>query len=110
MPRELIYAPEALADLDAAAAWLTQPGSGPSAWRKLEAIWVAIDRLSQHPCRHPVGQHAGVRELPCPAGYRAFYEVMPDTGHDIDSGGVVVLRVYGPGQDRSGFNHTRRPP
>ena len=106
MPRELIYAPEALADLEAATLWLTQPGSGPRAWRRLAAIRNSIERLGEHPCRYPVGQHAGVRELPCDGGYRALYEVHPDTGRDETAGDVIVLRVYGPGQDRRGF----RPP
>lgn len=103
MPRELIYAAEALADLDAAVEWLTQHGSGPAARRKLAAIWAAIERLREHPCRHPLGQHPGVRELPCPGGWRAFYQIDPDTGRDEDAGDVLVLRVYGPGQDRRGF-------
>jgi len=99
--RELIYAPDALADLEAATAWLTQPGSGPVAWRKLMAIRAAIEQLRGHPCRYPIGQHPGVRELPCPGGYRALYELTPDTGRDLDAGDVVILRIYGPGQDRS---------
>lgn len=46
----------------------------------------------------------GVRELPCNGGYRALYEVQPDTGRDETAGDVIVLRVYGPGQSRD-----RRP-
>jgi hypothetical protein len=41
-----------------------------------------------------------VRELPCEGGYRAFYEVLPDTGRNDTAGDVIVLRVFGPGQDR----------
>jgi plasmid stabilization system protein ParE len=100
VPRELIYAPEALADLEEATIWLTQPGSGPTAWRRLAAIRDSIERLCEHPCLWPVGQHPGVRELPCEGGYRALYEVVPDTGRDGTAGDVIVLRVYGPGQDR----------
>ena len=100
MPRELIYAPEALADLEEASHWLTQPGSGPRAWRRLPAIRDSIERLREHRCLWPVGQHAGVRELPCEGGYRALYDVFPDTGSDETAGNVIVLRVYGPGQDR----------
>lgn len=103
MSRELIYAPEALADLDAATAWLIQPGSGLAAWRRLAAIWATIERLREHPCLHPVMDYPGVRELPCTGGWRAFYEVEPDTGSDATAGDVVVLRVYGPGQDRESF-------
>ncbi len=52
------------------------------------------------PCRCPVGQHTGVRESPCSSGYRALYEVQPDTGRDETAGDVRVLRVFGPGQSR----------
>lgn len=101
MPRNLSYTDSALADLDAARLWLTQPGSGPRARRQLAAIWAAIERLRDHPCRYPVGQHHGVRELPCDGGYRALYRVHPDTGRDQTAGDVLMLRIYGPGQDQS---------
>jgi len=100
VPRALIYAPEAPADLDAAALWLTQPGSGPRAWRTLAAIRTDIRRLRQSPCLWPVGQHPGVREVSCAGGYRALYRVIPDTGRNATAGDVRVLRVFGPGQDR----------
>ena len=100
MPRALIYAPEALAELDAVALWLSQPGSGPRARRTLAAIRADIRRLRQHPCLWPVGDHPGVRELPCAGGYRVMYRVHPDTGRDETAGDVRVLRVFGPGQDR----------
>ena len=45
-----------------------------------------------------------MRELPCAGGWRAFYEVEHDTGRNEDAGDVVVLRVYGPGQSREGFD------
>ena len=70
------------------------------AQRRLAAIRADIRRLKQHPCLYPVGQHPGVRELPCAGGYRALYRVNPDTGRDETAGDVIVLRVYGPGQDR----------
>jgi hypothetical protein len=49
--RRLIYTPEALADLDAAGLWLTQPGSGsgPVARRKLAALWAATERPAPMP-------------------------------------------------------------
>jgi plasmid stabilization system protein ParE len=103
VPRALVYAPEALADLDAAALLLIQPGSGPHAWRTLTAIRADIRRLRQHPCLWPVRYHPGVRELPCAGGYRVLYRVHPDTGRSETAGDVRVLRVFGPGQDRSTF-------
>jgi len=51
--------------------------------------------------RYPVGQHPGVRELPCDGSYRALYRVIPDTGRDDTAGDVRVLRVFGPGQSRT---------
>jgi plasmid stabilization system protein ParE len=100
VPRGLSYTDEALTDLDAAKRWLTQPGSGPASRRRLTAIWTAIEGLREHPCLYPIGQHPGVRELPCPGGYRALYRVNADTGRDETSGDVRVLRVFGPGQSR----------
>ena len=100
MPRRLIYAPRARDDLDAMRRWLTQPGSGSAARRRLTAIRAAINQLRQHPCLYPAGQHSGVRELPCDGGYRALYRVHPDTGRDETAGDVRVLRVFGPGQNR----------
>lgn len=102
MPRKLIYAPRALADLDAIRRWLTQPGSGPAARRRLIALRAAINRLRQHPCLYPAGEHRSVRELLCEGGYRALYEVHPDTGQSETAGDVQVLRVFGPGQSRGG--------
>jgi hypothetical protein len=66
----------------------------------MTAIWTAIERLRQHPCLYPVGEQPGVRELPCQGGYRALYEIHPDTGRNETAGDVIVLRVYGPGQSR----------
>ncbi|MDA8250207.1 MAG: type II toxin-antitoxin system RelE/ParE family toxin [Rhodospirillales bacterium] len=100
MPRSLRYADEALADLDAIRRWLSQPGSGSAARRKLAAIRDSIRYLRDHPCLHTFGDHPGVRELPCNGGYRVLYRVHPDTGRNDTAGGVLVLRVFGPGQSR----------
>jgi hypothetical protein len=98
--RRLSYTDDALTDLAGVTRWLTQPGSGPAARRRLAAIWSAIEQLREQPCLWAVGLHASVRELPCAGGYRALYEVQPDTGHDDTAGDVLVLRIYGPGQSR----------
>ncbi len=100
MPRQIDFTDKALADLDAINGWLTQPGAGRVARRKLAAVWGAIHRLQQQPCLYAVGNHPGVREMPCAGGYRAFYEVDPDTGRNDTAGDVRVLRVFGPGQLR----------
>lgn|GEM_PF-691740 len=100
-PRRLRYTDKALADLASINGWLTQPGAGPAARRKLAAIRASIRRLRLHPCLHPPGEHPGVRELPCDGGYRALYRVTPDTSLSETSGDILVLRVVGPGQDRA---------
>lgn len=101
MPRKLRYTKDALADLDAIHRWLTQPGSGSAARRRLAAIRFAIRRLKQDPCRHADGVYPGIRDLPCEGGYRALYKVEPDTGRSETAGDVLVLRVFGPGQSRA---------
>ncbi len=100
MPRNPTYTDAALSDIEAVGRWLTQPGAGLRARRRLAAIWAAIEALREYPCRYPVRPHRGVRELPCDGGYRVLYRVHPDTGSNDTSGDVIVLRVYGPGQDR----------
>jgi plasmid stabilization system protein ParE len=64
VPRGISYTDAALADLAAITEWLMQPGAGPAVWRRMLAIWGAIERLREHPCLHAVGLHPGVRELP----------------------------------------------
>ena len=100
MPRRLDYTDKAIEDLESIRRWLTQPGSGSAGRGRLRAIRTAINRLREHPCVCPVGQHQSVRELPCDGGYRALYEVHPDTGRDDSAGDVQVPRVFGPGQSR----------
>jgi plasmid stabilization system protein ParE len=100
VPRTLVYAPRARDDLDAIRRRLTQPGSGPVARRRLAAIRAAIDRPRECPCLYPVREHPSVRALPCESGYRALYEILPDTGRNETAGDVRMLRVFGPGKDR----------
>lgn len=100
MRRTLVYAPRAREDLVAIRRWLMQPGSGLVARQRLTTIRTAVNRLREHPCLYPVVDHPGVRELPCAGGYRALYEVVPDTGSNDTAGDVLVLRVFGPGQNR----------
>lgn len=100
LSRSLIYAPDALADMEDATAWLTQPGAGMAARRRLADIWTHIERLREMPCLYPALNRPGIRECPCRGGYRALYVVEPDTGDNATAGNVVVLRVFGPGQNR----------
>lgn len=98
--RRLVIALGAARDLDEARRWLTQEGAGRRAARRLASIGAAIEELRRHPCRWPRGNHPGVRERHV-EGYRIAYEVMPDTDSDATAGGVTVLRVFGPGQERT---------
>jgi hypothetical protein len=56
--------------------------------------------LATNPVVWPIGAHPGVREIPVD-GYRVMYEVHPDTGDAATAGDVRILRIFGPGQDRS---------
>lgn len=102
MPRRrLAVALGAARDLEEARRWLTQPGAGPRAAQRLAALRAAVQDLRRHPCRWPVGEHAGLRERHV-EGYRVVHTVAPDTGDNATAGDVTVLRVRGPGQSGSG--------
>ncbi len=98
MARDLRFTHGALLDLEAVRRWQTQPGA--AALRKLTRIRASVRDLREAPCRHPVGTHAGVRELPA-YGHRVMYIVQPDTGRNDTAGDILVLRVFGPGQRRA---------
>jgi plasmid stabilization system protein ParE len=100
MPRTITLAPSAKQDLAAVRDWLLQPGAGQRARQRLADIRQAIRDLRQAPCLWPVVDHPGVREIPI-SGYRVMYEVTPDTGHNTTAGDIEILRIFGPGQDRS---------
>ena len=99
MRRTLTYTDEAIRDLIAIRHWLTQPGAGPTAKKRLQSITRAADSLVQHPCRYSKGEVAGTRELPC-EGHRIVYSVNPDTSDNASAGDVLILRIFGPGQSR----------
>ena len=100
MVARVLVSDAALADLDAARRWLTQPGTGPRAAERLWRVAVALRDLGRHPLRWPEGEHPGVRERQV-EGYRILYRVAaaPDNSGVI-AGDVLVARVFGPGQDR----------
>ncbi|ACS44157.1 MULTISPECIES: type II toxin-antitoxin system RelE/ParE family toxin [Methylorubrum] len=98
MPHALIVSRPAADDIASAARWLRQPGSGQTASQRLKLIRRAITDLQFSPLMWPIGDHPGVRERPV-RGYRILYTFAPsNTG---SWGTVTVLRVFGPGQDRS---------
>jgi hypothetical protein len=77
-----------------------QPGSGAAATRRLQHIRRVIRDLRDSPCLWPYGDHPGIREIAV-EGYRILYEVDPDTGDNATAGDVTILRLFGPGMDRS---------
>ena len=97
MTRTLTYAPRALRDLEAVRLWFHQAGAGPRSRRRYDNIRAAIDRLIEFPC-YPMGDHPGRREMSC-EGHWVIYRVDPDSGSNATAGDVLVLRVFGPGQD-----------
>ncbi len=103
MTARVLVSQAALADLDAARRWLTQSGAGPRAAGRLRRIRAALRDLGRHPLRWPEGEHPGVRERSVD-GYRILYRIVPaHVGGGAAGGDVLVARVFGPGQDRSGL-------
>ena len=99
MPRRVSLSDEAIDDLTAIRHWQLQPGSGPAAKRRVRAILRTIGRLARFPCLYARGDDPGTREVSS-EGHQIIYAVDPDTGRNADSGDVMVLRVFGPGQSR----------
>jgi plasmid stabilization system protein ParE len=99
VPRRVSLSDQAAVDLNAIYRWQSQPGSGPAAKRRLQAIRATIERLRLHPCLYAHGDQPGTREVSS-EGHRIIYIVGPDTGRNADAGDVTVLRVFGPGQLR----------
>ena len=100
MPRLVRLSPKARDDLRAIRTWYSQPGSSFVAKRRVQAILSAITRLKDNPCLHPHGDDPSIRRLTVER-HVVIYEVHPDTGRTATAGDVLVLRVFGPGQDRS---------
>jgi plasmid stabilization system protein ParE len=101
MARVVRLTPEARDDLIVIQEWQTQPGAGAAARPRLRSIVAAINRLDEHPCLHARSEHRGTREFSV-ARHRVVYQVHRDTGSNQTAGDVLVLRIFGPGQDRSG--------
>ena len=91
-----MYSERAVADLERVEAWLTQAGSGPAARQRLASIVSAIDGLDRVPCFYRAGIAPGTRVMICER-HRIIYEVVPDTGSNLTSGDITILRVLGPG-------------
>ena len=79
--------------------YLAQPGSGPAAKARIEAITAAIRGLADFPLAWPKGEVPGTRERVV-ADHVIVFEVDNDIGGTGVAGDVTVLRVLGPGQNR----------
>lgn len=99
LTRTVRISEQAASDLAGIERWFTQPGSGVRAARRLQHIFNAIDELAEHPCLHARNKRSE-REFSV-EGHRVRYRVRPDTSHDATAGDVLILRVFGPGQDRT---------
>lgn len=96
---KLIIGRRAGIDLAGIREWHSQPGAGSAAQRRVKRILAAIDRLQRQPYAGRPGDEPGTRELII-EGHVAVYELRPDTGDNVTTGDVYVLRVFGPGQSR----------
>jgi len=87
-------------DLLKARQWLTQRGAGATARQQLTAIGDAIRGLREHPTRWAFSLDHPGRRRRVVGEYVILYRVEPDTGNDKTAGDVLILRVFGPGQDQ----------
>jgi plasmid stabilization system protein ParE len=88
----------ATADLNDAREWLHQPGSGPVARRRYQALSRAIRTLRSDPMRYRRDPEDARQRIISVEGYRIIYEVTPDTGNNRTAGDVTVLAVLGAGE------------
>lgn len=94
---------DAQADLREITKWLSQPGSGAEARKKLEALKDGLKGLRRDPLRHPVFGPTGGRKCSTRAGYEIHYDASGDPPGSTTSGIVEVAFVKGPYQDYSTF-------
>ena len=99
MTRLVAFTHRARADVSDIEDWLLQPGAGPTAIRRLERLRAAISGLADLPCAWPRSPGTSARQLVC-QDYRVVYRLSPDTGDNQTAGDVLILRVFGPGQQR----------
>jgi plasmid stabilization system protein ParE len=96
--RQLILAGAARRDLDRIRAWYSQPGSGKVARQKVRRLISSIGALVEAPCRWPRTPDGAGRILVAEQ-HRVLYRATPDTGRNDTAGDVIVLRIFGPGQE-----------
>ncbi len=87
-------------DLDKIGDWYTQPGSGPAARQKLRRLTQALRNVKTYPYLGAQSRHDGLRELGV-EGHRVIYQLIWSTGPGSGDDTILVIRIFGPGQDRS---------
>jgi plasmid stabilization system protein ParE len=96
--RRVTADPAAALAFAAARRWLLQPGSGPTAGAKWEALKQARRDLKTYPyIGSPSPEHPGHRQRVV-AEHRIIYRVDPDTGDSATAGDIRIVAVFGPGQ------------
>lgn len=93
MARRLIYALAAARDLTNVADWLTQPGAGHRAHKKLDDLMDAIESVIDRPLQYPRDLQNPASRLVIIHGYAVRFQVEAD-------GSIIVERIFGPGQKR----------
>lgn len=82
----------AIRDLARQRAYMTQPGAGQPAARKLAALLRQLERLPDEIPQHPIDRFRPAYRAATVGGFTILFRP--------DRGGVFVRRIYGPGQDR----------
>jgi len=93
MSSRLIFSPAAADDLLDVAEWLTQPGSGHRAHRKLDDLLDAIEALPEHLQQYPRDPDHPESRLAIIHGYAVRFQLESD-------GLVLVRRIFAPGRLR----------
>lgn len=93
----------AQADLRVIIRWLSQPGAGMPAHKKLDAIRLGIRGLGEAPLRYPVSMSTNTRKRSVSGGYEIHYDLTRHPPGSMTPGVVNVLFVKGPYQDYATF-------
>ena len=100
MMRPVVIAPVAAQGLRAARAWLMQPGSGAGGQRRWDNLRQTRRRLRDHPyLGQSMPEFPGCYGLLCEQ-HIIVYAIDPGTGDAATAGGIAILAIFGPGQDR----------
>ncbi len=95
--RRVTTDPAAALAFAAARRWLLQPGSGPAASAKWEALKQARRDFATYPyIGSPSAEHPAHRQRVV-AEHRIIYRVDPDTGDSATAGDIRIVALSDPG-------------